>query len=405
MKKIQYLLIMLMALMFTVSCTNNDDQSAPVNFTVQLTTSDNSVSDFSNFTVKLTELKSNSPFSAKADNSGKVVFTDIPQGQYNIVAEDDVNGVSTMYGIKTNFTYSSEVQSLQLEVKSIMSSLDKTFVLDELYFNQDLNNYMPIFNEDYFTIRNISDQPLYADGLCIAICAQYNDIAEEEDGPMNSYLKQDSIVISQLYQIPGDGHTYKVNPGESLVIAHSAVNNKLDKDGNVDPSKPNSIDLTGANFEIYVSHESSTTTDNPEVPNLKVLLSAYQAFWWPQGGSCPIMLVRLSDAQIKTMSENLVTLNRPGSNIPQPHMLLPVSSVIDGVETGDIDGFTQKSLPLRIDKSSILVTSNFGSYGEGNFISRKVITDANGKQTVQDTNDSANDFEVKQHGQKSYPKK
>lgn len=86
-------------------------------------------------------------------------------------------------------------------------------------------------------------------------------------------------------------------------------------------------------------------------------------------------------------------------------MLLPVSSVIDGVETGDIDGFTQKSLPLRIDKSSILVTSNFGSYGEGNFISRKVITDANGKQTVQDTNDSANDFEVKQHGQKSYPKK
>lgn len=410
MKKFQYLLMMLLTLVFTVSCSNDDDnegKGSSTSFTVQLVAGDNSVTDFSNYTVKLTELKSSTPYTAKADKSGKAVFTDIPQGQYDIVAEDDVNGVSTMYGSKTNFTFSNEAKSVEVEVKSILSSLEKTFVLDELYFNQDLNNGIPLMYEDYFTIRNVSDKPLYADGLCIALCGQFNDTEEKEDGPMNSYLAKDSIVIGQLYQIPGDGHTYKVNPGESLVIAHSAINHKLGADGKVDATKTNSIDLSGANFEIYVSHPDAQTTDNPEVPNLKVLLSVHEAFFWPQGGANPIMLVRLDDATIKKMQDNKVRLLQPNSwsELYHDYMILPVSSIIDGVETADVDGFMQKSLPLRIDKSRISVTSMMGSYGQGDFVSRKVITDANGKQTVQDTNDSEKDFVVTQHGQKSYPKK
>lgn len=406
MKKIQYLLVMLMALVLTASCSSDDNQATPMPFTVQLTTSDNSVSDFSNFTVKLTELKSNTPFTAKADNSGKAVFNDIPQGQYNIVAEDDINGASTMYGSKLNFTYSSEVSSLQLEVKSIMNSLDKTFVLDELYFNQDVDvNGTPSSYENYLTIRNVSDRALYADGLCIVLAGMYNNVEEEADGPMQSYLAKDSIVVGQVYQIPGDGHTYKVEPGQSLVIARQAINHKLGEDGKVDANKPYSIDLTGADFEIYVTYNGTNVVpENPDVPNLKVIHSVQASFEWPLGGHLPIMLARLDDATIKKMQDGIVSLSRPGWDFMKlQYMIMPVSAVIDGVETGDVDWMSQKSLPAIIDKSSILVTN--GDSGGGQFISRKVITDANGKQTVQDTNDSANDFEIKVHGQKSYPKK
>lgn len=407
MKKIYYIMLLLTTLAVTVSCSDDDEGAKLSELTVQLT-SDNTVNDYTKFQIKVTDLKSGKTTSLNADASGKAAFN-LPLGSYNIVAEDNADGASTMYGHTENYMLSENAATVEIKLGSIINTMEKTFVLDELYFNGDKNGeYEYIYYESYLTITNVSDRPLYADGLSIAICGDYNSIEASDSDPMPQYLKKDSVVITQLYTIPGDGRTYKVEPGKSLVLAHTAINNKLDGNGNADPSKTNSIDLSGADFEFYVPYEYSMTTDNPEVPNMIVDYSMNQAFNWGYSGSTPIMLVRLDAGKKAEILANKVNLAIPASYgmMKMDHLLLPVSSIIDGVETGAADNLFRKVLPDRVDRGSVLISSGGFSGGfDGQFIKRKITIGTDGKSTVADTNNSTDDFEIIPHGQKSYPKK
>lgn len=406
--KFYSIMFTLLALTFMVSCSDDDDNNAQLSvLTIQLTSSE-TIEDYSAFTATISDLKSGSSSKSAFDTAGKAVVT-LPLGSYNITVENPVDGVSTMYGHVENYVLGSAVASLEIKVSPIESVLEKSFVLDELYFNGDINgDWDYIYYESYLTITNVSDVPLYADGLSIAICGDYNTIEAAPSDPMPSYLSQGDIVITQLYTIPGNGRTYKVNPGESLVLAHTAINNTVDENGTPDPSKNHSIDLSGADFEFYVPYEYCMTTDNPEVPNMIVDYSMNQAFNWGYTGSTPIMLVRLGDAEKAQVLAHPVNLSLPHSfgTMKMEHLVIPQSCVIDGVETGDVEGLIRKVLPDNIDRGSVLVNTG-GMYGgfSGQFVKRIRTAGADGKVTVADTNNSSADFEVIEHGQKSYPKK
>lgn len=403
-KKFLPLMLSLLTLVIAVSCSNDDDVAQLSTLTIQLT-SENPIDDYSSFQLNITDLKSGSVTTAEVNAAGTAVVT-LPLGSYNISAENPVDGASSMYGHVENYMLSTSTAMLEIEVKSIVSSLEKSFVLDELYFNGDCNgDWDNIYYESYLTITNVSDRPLFADGLSIAICGDYNSLEGTEGDPMAQYLQQGEIVITQLYTIPGNGHTHLVNPGESLVLAHSAINNKVDENGRPDPDKTYSIDLSGADFEFYIPYEYSMTTDNPEVPNMIVDYSMNQAFNWGYAGATPIMLVRLDAEEKAQILNNKVNLAIPVSYgyMMMDHLLLPESSVIDGVETGSSDNFFRKVLPDIVDRGAILVNSGYGF--DGQFVKRKRVADASGNLIVSDTNNSYDDFEIIEHGQKSYPKR
>ncbi|MBU3809472.1 MAG: DUF4876 domain-containing protein [Candidatus Phocaeicola faecipullorum] len=409
MKKYYYYWVLMFSIVISISsCSKNEVvNGALCDLTVRVLLK-NQVSDFSTFQVTIVEQKSGKEFKTKADNEGYAKF-DLPFGTYDLQAENLINGVSTLYGHKKNVTLSENKTLIEIEVSSIINSMEKSFVLDELYFNGDKNGeWNSIYYESYLTIRNVSDRPLFADGLSIAICGDYNSIESSEDNPMPGYLKKDTVIITQLYTIPGEGNQYKVEPGESLVLAHSAINHKLGEDGQIDETKIRSIDLSGADFEFFVPYEYTMTVDNPEVTNMIVDYSMNQAFNWGYSGSTPIMLARLDEAKKQEMLDNKINLPLPHSmgTMKMEHLALPVSCIIDGVETGSINNLFHKVLPDKVDRGSILINSG-GLYGgfEGQFIKRREITDAQGNTTVKDTNNSTDDFEIIEHGQKSYPKK
>ena len=302
MKKKFSLLLLVSTIALSIACSGEDNnKDSFVDVTVQIT-SEQTIKDYSNFQVTVAELKSGTTFTEKASVDGKVTFQ-LPLGSYSVVAEDLINGASTLYGRVENVVVASSAPQITLKVAPITSSLEKSFVLDELYFNCDKNGIFQVYYERYLTIRNVSDRPLYADGLSIAICGDYNSI-EVEKNEMDDYLKKDTLVIGQLYTIPGDGRTYRVDPGQSLVLANSAINHKLDKDGKEDSKKVHSIDLSGANFEFFVADPYVQTVDNPEVPNMIVDHAANKAFNWEYNGSMPIMLVKLTKEQREKMVKN-----------------------------------------------------------------------------------------------------
>lgn len=386
--------MLLVSMTFFVACSDDDADSLK-KFTVQLTSKEAGI-DFTTFTVTLTELRSGAIFSAQATAAGKASFT-LPMGQYTIVAEDKVAGISTLYGSAENVTFSKTNNIVALAVKSVVTTLERTFVLDELFFNCSSNGpWDHNYYETYFTITNVSDRPLYADGLSFAICGDYN--MAEDDGIKSAFLDRDSIVVSQLYTIPGDGRTTLVQPGKSLVIAHSAIDHTQ---GN---KKPAARNLSGADFEVFVPHEYAMTVDNPEVTNLTVNYSMFQAFSWGYAGHAPMMIVRADTeltAYVKSHLRNMSVTGSLGS-MYQDYLVIPTSWIVDGVEATCAGYMTHKVLPLHVDKSYIEVKDS-GIHGgfKNQFVKRKAATTG----YLQDTNDTANDFEVIPFGQKNYPKK
>ena len=249
--------------------------------------------------------------------------------------------------------------------------------------------------EEYFTFTNVSNRPLYADGLSIGICGDYNSL----EGPTDkSVLLPDTIVASQVYTIPGNGREHLVQPGQSIVIAHSAI------DHTNNDSLPKALNLTGADFEIYVPSEwGSMTTDNPEVPNLIVNFTTFQAFQWNAGGVAPIFLFRIKGDANKFIAGHTAQFTVSGGygNRKQDYVKVPASWVIDGVETGTTDQHLRNVLPESVDRGVIL--GDFGGmYGgyNGYLVQRKPAATG----YLQDTNNSANDFVVVPNGLKSYKK-
>lgn len=393
-RKMYFGFILILSMMFVVSCSNDDSESLKQLVVVELTSEGSSV-DYTTFTVTLKELRSGRVFTEKPDASGKAILS-LPFGQYSIVAEDVVDGVSTLYGSVESFTFSETNSIASIEVKNIQSTLEKTFVLNELFFNCSLNGDWDYnYYEEYFSITNVSDRPLYADGLSFAICGDYNAI--EDDGIKSAYLAKDSIVVSQLYTIPGNGRTNLVQPGKSLVIAHSAI------DHTQGGAKPAAVNLSGANFEIYVPYEYSMTTDNPEVPNLVVNYTMFQAFSWGYSGYAPMMILRANTNLNSYVETHLRKMKVSGAFVDQmqDYLVIPISWIVDGAETASVDNMIHKVLPAKIDKSYLTIQDD-GLHGgfKGQFVQRKPLE----KGYLQDTNDSEQDFVVVPNGQKSYPK-
>lgn len=401
MKKLFNLMLMAMTIVFTASCSSSDDADPLATLNIQVA-ADQQITDYSTYKVTARESKSGTSYTVAPDDKGVASFQ-LPLGAYNVTVENtDDNGVTTMYGKLENYVLGgTEAKTQTIKVESTINSQEPSFVLDELYFNGDKNGeYSYLYYESYITIRNNSDKPLYADGLSIGICGDYNSIENNEE--MGAYEAKDEIVLSQLFTIPGDGNDYLVKPGESIVLAHSAINHKLDADGKIDATKPYSIDLSGADFEFFVPYEYVMTADNPEVKNMIVDHAASEAFNWGYVGETPIVLAKLTEAERKAMTANMKKMQMPKSSytLTLDYIFLPKSKVIDGVETGNADGHVRSILPAAIDRTSILVNTKYGF--DGQFIQRKRIQ---GTNKVADTNNSKEDFEIIAHGQKSYPKK
>ena len=390
-KNLWFLLCLTIAVVFNACSDDDDIVITPT--TIQLECEEEGL-DFSTFQVTVTELRSATEFKAVADAKGKAVLN-LPLGQYDIVAENIVKGVVTYYGSANNFTLTEDNKLIKLEVKSIMDVLEKTFVLDELFFNcSDNGEFDRNMYEEYFTITNVSDRPLFADGLTFAICGDYNGV--ENAGDKSVYL-QDSVVVSQAYSIPGDGSTYLVEPGKSLVIAHSAI------DHSEGGKKAKARDLSGADFEIYVPYEYSMTVDNPDVPNLVVDYSMFQAFQWGYAGYAPMMLLRPEAKMADYVNKHLVNMDVTNSfgGMKQNYLIIPTNWIIDGAETGAKDYFYHKVLPDVVDRGRILLDEDEMMMGgfKSLFVKRKAAATG----YLQDTNNSTVDFEVIPNGQKNYP--
>jgi len=251
--------------------------------------------------------------------------------------------------------------------------------------------------DSYFCIYNNTDEVIYADGLLLCesklINSQETDLRTEANMPENNFT------VQTLYAIPGTGTDVPVQPGKYIKIADQAINFN-------DPAAGlKGQDNTDADFEWYdeVNVGTIRDTDNPSVPNLVKVFSYSKTIWLPnQQCNKSYALVRLPEGM--TFEQYLSQYNGEydyvgvtGKDMKGTNCyLVPNDWIIDGVSLCPTSKFKHNWLAPSVDISyaSVAEDSSVGNRAGKVFVRKVAGTSPAGNTILQDTNDSANDFEI-----------
>ena len=350
------------------------------------------------YSVTLSNFSTGASVEAATEN-GVASAAGLVPGVYSIT----VSGASTKDGFSYTIAGSSSNVDLLNDGEEVSVSVDAVkeaaLVFKEIYYTgckftstdetsgtETTTNY---FRDQFYEIYNNSDQTVYADGLCISTTIYANnDYSIIYEWPIDN--ADQYVFCDTVWQIPGDGTQYPIQPGESFIIAQWGTNHKAESLTN--GASP--VDLSGAEFEA-VEKESTTwngitLTDNAAVNMAQVIdADGYQTPQWLTSVSGARYVLFKPVTPLKN-SDFITATNNDWAGVGRE---IPVSEVIDAVQSvASEDNMAYLGLPTVLDAGGIYCSGIYTTES----IARKVKeTRADGTVVYQDTNNTTNDFEVK----------
>ncbi len=339
--------------------------------------------------VKISNFATGSVIETTTENGIATAVGIIP-GVYTVTvsASQNQGGFTyTLAGSESNVSLIADGAEVVVKVDAVKEA---ALVFKEIYYTGvDPANFY--FRDQFYEIYNNSTEVVYADGLCIAETVFANiDKSVIYEWPIPN---ADQYVFARvIWQLPGDGKTYPVQPGESFVIAQWATNHKAENlSKGLSP-----VDLTGAEFEAI---EKETTfngillTDNLAINMKKVVQAGYAMPQWLTSTDGSRYVLFKPSKPLK--NEDFITATN--ADYQGTAREIAISDVIDAVQAvNNESGMSVLGLPTALDAGAIWCS---GSY-VGESIARKIKeTRSDGTNVYQDTNNTSNDFEVKKDPQ------
>ena len=142
---------------------------------------------------------------------------------------------------------------------SMPASRRRSLIISEWAFNVGVTAPFESYAwGGYLELYNNADTTIYLDGMVLGRGAAYQVDFPSSPCSETSRIRSDPQgVWTQGYQkFPGQGSSYPVLPGRTVVVATDAVNHGA--------FYPNGLDLSRADFEF----DGSADVDNPAVPNM-----------------------------------------------------------------------------------------------------------------------------------------
>lgn len=251
-----------------------------------------------------------------------------------------------------------------------------SLLIREFYYSGSPKNY---FYDLFVEVYNNSNETVYLDSMYMgntktASAAAYGFITDTE-----------SVYLAQVWMVPGSGTEHPLAPGASFVVAMTAINHRTDPNGN--PNSPVNLGAGVADFETFWPY-MNRDTDVPDVPNLfHAYASATSGFdWMPGFNGSGLVIFKSKDFA------SLPVAKEPNTASSIQYKAIPVSAIIDGIDCVGNANITadKKRLPTTVDAG---MTTTGGTYNSKS-VRRKVKSVINGQTIFQDTNNSAQDFEI-----------
>ena len=330
-------------------------------------------------------------YTFSTDANGVLIVPEIIPDEYTINTSWEISGFDYKKLIKNQeliedkaiILLKATLTNYQLfTTKDIQIALDKvimkSLLISKVYYSGTKDNSNRNYTSDSFVeIFNNSDEVVYADGKYLALAESVSPAA---------YLAKDNpeyIYTRQICKFPGNGTSYPIEPGKSIVIAaRSARDHRT--------SASSSVDLSTAEFEV----KDIDGTGNPDVKALPVISSSTSIKFLNliSGGPNAVFLFD-TDEDIMQWPE----FYAPGKTSGERFRRVPVNTVLDGLECLKNNATTGPDVNLKrfqdiIDAGFAFITATSGYTNES--VERKVGEIVEGRYILKDSNNSSQDFVI-----------
>lgn len=395
-------IVSLSSLLLFTSCDKENPEDLLGSISVQLKLKEG-LKDIAlnNINITLFNTQDNVEIKSFSDQDGKVVFGALPAGSYNItVSESREGGEYTLTGTLNDIVVAMKNETVvELVLDALVSNAG--LVIKELYFVGANDGYASLFKDQFIEIFNNSSEVIYADGLYVGHLLPDKNLPKPFS-EMPGLDLENKIYFEWVYQIPGNGTQYPIQPSQGFMIALNAINFK---EGRPNPEK--SVDNSIADMETYAAAwlESQGKTphiwdmDNPNVPNATPIFLLDPMNFFLLDLSDPAVVIFRKEAKFTEADlYNFKYTNNYGSPADLNLLTIPTSIVIDGVEVlANSTRNKWKRLPAFIDASFAYILADGGAYYSGQSLRRKIDKNASakfGRTILQDLNNSQIDFEM-----------
>lgn len=383
--------MLLLALVLT-QC-DDDNGFEPLSFTYQVMYPEGyTKAQAEGAEVTLTNNETDETQSEQSDENGLVTFDEVVPGSYDIEVELELDSdrALELTGTAESITLQYFDSSVDLEQESdspmslqLSGSEVGSLVFKEVYYTgSETEDEGVYFNDQFHEIYNNSNETLYADGLYLAdvygVSGQINPGSE----PTPFQGDEDHVYLSTVWQFPGGGQDYPIEPGESIIVAQTAQDHQSNPDLN--PNSP--VDLGDADFETYVEREDDRDINNPDVTNM--VRKYYNAgFTWLVPVFGPGLVLFEADSFDELNMEPV-----PGQDPEYPDRVqLPVEYVVDSFEAlQNEDSGDFMRIPSTLNSGFISADGTYTSQSAR----RTVVDEVEGRKILQNTNNTGNDFEI-----------
>ncbi len=298
---------------------------------------------------------------------------EVPSGQYSIVAKGKYSTTISFVGSGKSDVYDNTKATIQL------SEVNKSPVVFKEIYTTSFNYKL---NDTYMEIYNNSDETFYLDQL--VICSMIPQLKPNPWVDSNGSLMDKYPLHGPVVAFPGSGKEYPLEPGHSVVIANDAT------DWAVPENNP-TVNLTKADWEVYVPNLSAMADTDYDAPNLEIIYNLNNqrrlgaGFF---GGA--VMLAKLPDgmtpSQFAADQDNYMTT--PNTEETSRYLMMPSEYLLDAVEMADASATEYFKLFLSKDDATEAKVTGWS----GKSIRRKVAEIKDGRVYYKDTNNSADDF-------------
>jgi hypothetical protein len=392
MKKTKTILLLIMvtsSLLWACKKRDTGVQTATVQVSVKYP-NNYSEQNVANAEVKLTSKSIGSVISSFTSSSGIAVFQDVIPGTYDITVTKVLTSTDaqTLTGISQTLTLNASKTDVSIdptagssiELKLSGSAAGNLLIKEVYYPASKTASGGTYFSDQFVEIYNNSTDVIFLDGLCIADIFGNSGLINTTSQPSPFKTDADHSYASNVWRIPGTGKQFPLNPGTSIVIAQDGVNHK---EATLNPNSP--VDLSKADWETYNERPDNRDADAPGVPNLEKVYFTGGFDWLITVFGPGLIIFRTEDFS------KLEKLTAPGSTSTTQYVKIPNSIVIDAFEAlKDAGSASYKRIPVALDAGFVFASNTYTSES----FRRKTRSTINGRRVLQDTNNSANDFEL-----------
>ena len=391
MKKIIYILSIILA---AVSCADIRDVNpyeGGLHTLTVVTQWPHGDYDRADMEVRVEEMNTGSRYVSQTDAEGLARFS-LPAGLYrlNLSGRD---GAHVFNASADKVVLSGGDLSLDL---SVLVSRAGSIVIKEIYCGgcKKLPQEGDYQADQYIILHNNDYQVQYLDGICFGTLSPYNSTGANPWISADGLLPDFIPLIQAVWQFPGDGDDFPLQPGEDAVLClRGAIDHAAQFPLSVNLNRPDY-------FVCYNSTYFDNTKFHPAPGNLisqdrylDVVIKTGKANAYTMSVSSPaVVIFRAEGITIKEyvlIPENITPV--PGNAVDNV-VKVPYEWVLDAMEVFDgTSASNQKRLAASADAGYVSLSDTF----LGHTLMRKVDEEATaqaGYEILADTNNSLNDF-------------